>query len=178
MKFAYSALEGALPAIVDEVSFWAGWLFWAHVLGVNFFEGSRFGARCLACHWGGGNCWPEWLRVNCCTWRWKLLWCLANILNTSSIFLFVRDYITAPSSSIVVFICFALSWLVCTLFGNSCTLRLFRNSFLGQTIFGQWSVMLWISSFWSSLWIYCNSQKHVLPPVFAMKIERFSPHKY
>ena len=35
---------------------------------------------------------------------------LANFLNTSSIFLFVRDYIiTAPSSSIVVFICFALS---------------------------------------------------------------------
>ena len=34
---------------------------------------------------------------------------LANFLNTSSIFLFVRDYITALSSSIVVFICFALS---------------------------------------------------------------------
>ena len=34
---------------------------------------------------------------------------LANFLNTSSIFLFVRDIITAPSSSIVVFICFALS---------------------------------------------------------------------
>ena len=30
---------------------------------------------------------------------------LANFLNTSSIFLFVRDYITALSSSIVVFIC-------------------------------------------------------------------------
>ena len=42
-----------------------------------------------------------------CSDVWRPL--LANFLNTSSIFLFVRDYITAPSSSIVVFICFALS---------------------------------------------------------------------
>ena len=34
---------------------------------------------------------------------------LASFLNISSIFLFVRDYVTALSSSIVVFICFALS---------------------------------------------------------------------
>ena len=38
---------------------------------------------------------------------------LANFLNTSSIFLFVRDYTTAPSSSIVVFNSFVLHFCDC-----------------------------------------------------------------
>ena len=80
-----------------------GQFFWVHVLGrvalhateeVETVDQNDF---VLTAAPGDGSCSDVWGPP------------LANFLNTSSIFLFVRDYITAPSSSIVVFICFALS---------------------------------------------------------------------